>query len=139
MPWTELAQTGALTAAFALAMVLLLWLISIPLRDISIIDMAFSALITALLVAAYWFAQASGVIPKLILALVFIWATRMSIYLVHRNWGHGEDPRYTRLRSWVAPGWPFHWLSLRKVFLLQGAVIWVLTLPQQIAMVSQYV
>ena len=136
MPWAELAQTGTLTAVSALAMVLLLWLLSIPLRDISIIDMAFSALITALLVVAYWFAEAGGVIPKLILVLVFIWATRMSIYLVHRNWGHGEDPRYTRLRSWVAPGWPFHWLSLRQVFLLQGAVIWVLTLPQQIAMVS---
>jgi steroid 5-alpha reductase family enzyme len=136
MPWIELMRIGGLTAAVALAMVLLLWSISIPLRDVSIIDMAFSSLITVLLVVAYFLAAASGVVPGLILVLVSIWALRMSIYLVHRNWGHGEDPRYTRLRSWVAPGWPFHWLSLRQVFLLQGLVIWVLTLPQQIAMVT---
>lgn len=136
MPWIELVQTAALTAAAALALVLLLWLISMPLRDVSIIDMAFSAMIATLLLVAYWLAGAQGVVPQLIIVLVLIWAARMSIYLIHRNWGHGEDPRYTRLRKWVAPGWPFYWLSLRQVFLLQGAVIWVLTLPQQIAMVT---
>jgi steroid 5-alpha reductase family enzyme len=32
----------------------------------------------------------------------------------------------------VPEGWAFNWLSLRQVFLLQGVVIWMLTLPQQI-------
>lgn len=136
MPWVELAHTGAYTAAIALALVLLLWLASIPLRDVSIIDMAFSAMIATLLLLAYYLAGAEGTVPGLILVLVCIWAARMTIYLVQRNWGQGEDPRYTRLRSWVAEGWPFYWLSLRQVFLLQGVVIWVLTLPQQIAMVT---
>lgn len=136
MPWLELAHTGALTAIVALVMVLLLWLISIPLRDISIIDMAFSALVAGLLLTTYRWVGASGAIANLILVLVLIWAVRMTLYLVNRNWGHGEDPRYARLRSWVAKGWPFYWLSLRQVFLLQGAIIWMLTLPQQIAMVT---
>ena len=136
MPWTVLAQTLAFTACFTLALVLALWLLSIALRDISIIDMAFSGLIAGLLLAAYWLTGSSGAIPGLIIFLVLIWALRMSVYLVHRNWGHGEDPRYTRLRQWVEPGWPFHRLALRQVFLLQGTVIWVLTLPQQIAMVT---
>ena len=136
MHWIALAQTMALTAAVTLAMVLTLWLLSIALRDVSIIDMAFSGMITILLLVAHQTGGAGGLIPGLILGLVIVWAVRMSVYLVHRNWGHGEDPRYTRLRKWVEPGWPFHWLSLRQVFLLQGAVIWVLTLPQQIAMVS---
>ncbi len=136
MPWITLAQTFALTAAAALTLVLLLWLISIPLKDVSIIDMAFSAMIFSLLFITYWLTGAQGLTSDLILLLVFIWAARMSIYLVHRNWGHGEDPRYTKLRSWVPEGWPFHWLSLRQVFLLQGAVIWVLTLPQQVAMIN---
>jgi steroid 5-alpha reductase family enzyme len=136
MPWIELAQTLAMTAGIALLMVGALWLLGIALRDVSIIDMAFSGMIAILLLVAYQVAAASGVIPGLTIVLVLIWASRMSAYLIHRNWGHGEDPRYTRLRSWVAPGWPFHWLSLRQVFLLQGVVIWVLTLPQQIAMVT---
>jgi steroid 5-alpha reductase family enzyme len=131
-----MGEVLAVTGCTILAMVLLLWLISIPLRDISIIDMAFSGLIAVLLLVAYRVAGSHGVIPGLTIALVLIWACRMSVYLIQRNWGHGEDPRYTRLRQWVQPGWPFHWLSLRQVFLLQGAVIWALTLPQQIAMVT---
>lgn len=136
MFWTELLPVLASTAATALALVLLLWLISIPLRDVSIIDMAFAAIIALVLVVAWWRAQAQGVVPGLIVLLVCVWALRLTVYLVRRNWGHGEDTRYTRLRSWVAEGPPFYWLSLRQVFLLQGAVIWVLTLPQQIAMVT---
>lgn len=129
----EIAQNFAVTAALALSMVILMWLISIPLRDVSIIDMFFSAMIATLILAAYWLSDSGGGIALLIVTLVVIWALRMTVYLVKRNWGHGEDPRYTRLRSWVPPGWPFHWLSLRQVFLLQGVVLWVLTLPQQIA------
>lgn len=136
MPLMEIGQIAGLTAATALAMVLALWLISIPLRDISIIDMAFSAIIATLLVVAYLAADSQGTIGDMLIALVLIWALRMTVYLVHRNWGHGEDPRYTRLRGWVPEGLPFYWLSLRKVFLIQGMVIWMLTLPQQIAMVT---
>ncbi|MCP5190122.1 MAG: DUF1295 domain-containing protein [Pseudomonadales bacterium] len=136
MSWTLFAHTLALTAGLTLALVLALWLLSIALRDVSIIDMAFSGLIAGLLLATYWLTDSGGTIAGLIMVLVLIWAVRMSVYLVHRNWGHGEDPRYTRLRQWVEPGWPFHRLALRQVFLLQGAVIWVLTLPQQIAMVT---
>lgn len=136
MAWTEIGQIAALTATIALVLVLALWLVSIPLRDISIIDMAFSTLIFILLSVTYWATDAQGVIPGTIIILVLIWAVRISVYLVRRNWGQGEDPRYTRLRSWAPAGLPFHWLSLRKVFLLQGMVIWLLTLPQQIAMVT---
>ena len=136
MPLIEIGQLLSLTATLAFLVVLLLWLLSILLRDVSIIDMAFSSIIALLLLVAYWQVNTEGVIPGLLVVLVLIWASRMSIYLIWRNWGYGEDPRYTRLRGWVPAGWQFHWLSLRKVFLLQGAVIWVLTLPQQLAMVT---
>jgi steroid 5-alpha reductase family enzyme len=136
MPWYELISVFIATAATALVLVTALWLLSIPLRDVSIIDMAFASIIASLIILAWQLGGAEGHIPGLIVILVSIWALRMTVYLVHRNWGHGEDPRYTRLRSWVPEGWPFYWLSLRKVFLLQGVVVWVLTLPQQIAMVT---
>lgn len=133
---TEIGQLFAITAGTALSLVVLLWLVSIALKDVSIIDMAFSAMIALLLLVAYWYSEPDGHMATLLVGLVVIWALRMSIYLVRRNWGHGEDPRYTRLREWVSPGWAFHWLSLRQVFLLQGVIIWLLTLPLQIAMVT---
>ena len=37
----------------------------------------------------------------LILVLVGIWGLRITTHLIKRNWGHGEDPRYTKLRGWV--------------------------------------
>jgi steroid 5-alpha reductase family enzyme len=129
-------MTFAFTVGASLALVLALWLASIPLRDVSIIDMAFSSLIALLVWLAWWLNGAEGTVPGLLLLLVLVWASRMTVYLLRRNLGHGEDPRYSKLRTWVPAGWPFYWFSLRQVFLLQGVVIWVLTLPLQIAMVT---
>lgn len=124
-----------LATNFAVAMgaVLLLWLISIPLRDVSIIDMFFAVVLFA--ITAVSFALGNGVASRkqLVLILVGIWALRITIHLIKRNWGHGEDPRYTKLRTWTNDDKSFIWLSLRKVFLLQGVVIWFVSLPVQVA------
>ena len=118
-----------------MAAVLVLWLISIPLRDVSIIDMFFAVILLA--IAAVSFVQGDGVAARkqLLLLLVGLWAIRITVHLVKRNWGHGEDPRYTKLRSWTADDRSFVWLSLKKVFLLQGVVIWFVSLPVQVAQV----
>ena len=116
-----------------MAAVLGLWLISIPLRDVSIIDMFFALII--LVITAVSFALGNGVAARkqLVLLLVGLWAIRITVHLVRRNWGHCEDPRYTKLRSWTADDRSFVWLSLKKVFLLQGVVIWFVSLPVQVA------
>jgi len=116
----------------AIGAVLLLWVISIPLRDVSIIDMFFSVILFA--IAAVSFVVGDGVVARkqLLLVLVGLWALRITVHLIKRNWGHGEDPRYTKLRSWTSNDRSFTWLSLRKVFLLQGIVIWFVSLPVQV-------
>ena len=123
----------AINFAVAAGCVLLLWLVSIPLRDVSIIDMVFALIMVLILAASALNAPQLGAADRIMLGVIALWALRMTAHLVRRNWGHGEDPRYTKLRSWVAEGWPFHWLSLRKVFLLQGVVLWFATLPAQVA------
>ena len=94
-------QPLLLNLAVALAAVLALWLASIPLRDVSIIDMAFALIMLLILVASAGSAAAVDAPDRLLLGLVGLWALRMSTHLVRRNWGHGEDPRYSRLRGWV--------------------------------------
>ena len=128
-----LASPLAINFAVAIGCVLFLWLLSIPLRDVSIIDMIFAVIMVLILVASLLNADAIGAADKVMLAVIALWALRMTLHLVRRNWGHGEDPRYTKLRSWAPEGWPFHWLALRKVFLLQGMVLWLATLPAQMA------
>ncbi|RLQ22537.1 DUF1295 domain-containing protein [Seongchinamella sediminis] len=124
------------TAALALAAVLLLWLVSIPLRDVSIIDMAFAGILAAIGILALYLSGVLAPLQLILAAMVLLWALRMSWHLLRRNWGHGEDPRYAHLRSWVDNDRAFIWLSLRQVFLLQGVVIWLVSLPLQVGMLA---
>jgi steroid 5-alpha reductase family enzyme len=119
----------------ALVSVLVLWLISIVIRDVSIIDMFFGIILFAITVNSFLLSDGVLIRKQLLVLLVGIWMIRITVHLVVRNWGHGEDPRYSKLRTWVNDDRAFVWLSLRKVFLLQGIVLWFATLPVQFAQV----
>ncbi len=127
----ETAILLATNFGVAIVAVLTLWLISIPLRDVSIIDMFFAVILFAIALVSFVTADGVPERKQLILVLVGIWALRITVHLVKRNWGHGEDPRYSKLRSWVSDDRAFVWLSLRQVFLLQGIVLWFASLPVQ--------
>ena len=63
--------------------------------------------------------------------LVTIWGLRLAGYLAWRNHGKPEDYRYRALRE--ARGPTFVWSSFLIVFVLQGVVMWVVSLPLQAA------
>ncbi len=130
----DFANVLAVSFAVIIGCVLILWMISIPLRDVSIIDMAFAVILFLVTTTSYTLGEIPSGRKQFILALVGIWALRITWHLVRRNWGHGEDARYSKLRSWVDDDRAFVWLSLRKVFLLQGIVLWLVSLPVQAAM-----
>ncbi|MDH3336735.1 MAG: DUF1295 domain-containing protein [Gammaproteobacteria bacterium] len=130
----ELLILLATNFAVAIGAVVVLWLVSIPLRDVSIIDMFFAVILFAITAVSYVLGEGVPVRKQLLLLLVGLWALRITAHLIKRNWGHGEDARYTKLRSWVKDDRSFIWLSLRKVFLLQGVVIWMASLPVQVAL-----
>ena len=117
--------------------VVVLWLISIKIRDVSIIDMAFAVILFAITLNSYFLGQGVEERKQLLVVLVGLWMVRITVHLVRRNWGHGEDVRYSKLRTWVNDDRAFVWLSLRKVFLLQGVVLWFAALPVQFASVVQ--
>ncbi len=103
------------------------WLASVVRRDASLVDRVWGL---AFIVAAWTYAVAAGVwTPRtwLVLVLVTVWGLRLSIYVTWRNWGHGEDPRYVRMRR-RRPS-TFAARSLATVFLLQAVVAWVVSLP----------
>ena len=131
----DLGLILAVNFGVTMAAVLLLWLVSIPLRNVSIIDMFFAVILLAIALVSFALGDGAPARQRLVAALVGLWAARITVHLVRRNWGHGEDPRYTKLRSWVSDDRAFIWLSLKKVFLLQGVVIWFASLPVQFAMV----
>jgi len=105
----------------------LTWLLSLPLRNVSIVDSLWSLLF--LLQAGVFAFGAEHIGPRsvLVLVLVSIWALRLSIFIAWRNHGHGEDRRYQAIRARNQPNFEFK--SLYLVFLLQGVLAWIIALP----------
>jgi steroid 5-alpha reductase family enzyme len=77
-----------------------------------------------------------GYAPReaLITAMATAWGLRLSGYLLWRNAGKGEDFRYRRMRE--HHGRRFGLISLGTVFGLQGALMFVVSLPLQVAQVG---
>lgn len=129
-----LAIWGA-AGAIVLGLMTALWLISLRLRDSSIVDSFWGS--GFVIVNWFYFALTpDGSEPRrwLIAALVTLWGLRLSVYILRRNWGKGEDPRYARWREETGPAW--WWRSFFKVFLLQGILLWVISIPLLAAQVN---
>jgi len=108
-----------------------LWLVSLLLRDASVAD-PFWGLGFALLAAVGL--VLSGPSPRALLAagLAVAWGLRLTVHLAIR-WSRAaeEDRRYQAMRAtWGAT---FPAVSLFTVFLLQGALLWTVSLPLQAA------
>ena len=124
-------MTILITSAWIiLTCVILLWLISIPLRNVSIIDLFWGSGFVMVAWLSYFSARIEGKVCYLLPLLVTIWGLRLSLYLAKRNVGHGEDKRYAAMRQHAGPKFVF--TSLFSVFLLQGLIMWVISLPLQI-------
>jgi len=114
-------------------MMFAVWLLSIPLKNVSIIDIgwgfgfvvvAWTSFLTKGIESPGW--------PHLLLPIVVtVWGLRLTIYLAIRNIGKPEDYRYVAMRE--KRGTSFVWSSLLRVFLLQGVIMWVVSLPIQAA------
>jgi steroid 5-alpha reductase family enzyme len=104
------------------------WAVSVYRKNVAIVDSVWS-LMFVLMACVY---AAAGPLPMskrawLALALVAVWALRLSLYISWRNWGHGEDPRYQAIRARNQPNFAFK--SLYLVFVLQALLAWLISLP----------
>lgn len=122
-----LCASASLVAGCMLAM----WLLSLALRDASIVDIFWGAGFVVIAVATFgWTNDGSSPRRALVTALVGLWGLRLAGYLFWRNAGHGEDPRYQAMRRHFGPR--FAWISLVTVFGLQGVLMWIVSLPVQL-------
>lgn len=113
--------------AVVLTCLTLLWLVSLVMKDASIIDifwgMGFVIIAWAYALDIGW--DNLGLRHKVLLGLVSIWGTRLATYLAIRNLGKGEDYRYVQMREAGGANW---WLiSYLRVFILQGVILWVVS------------
>ena len=117
-----------ISALTILVLMTLLWLLSLPLKDASIVDIFWGTGF----VIIFWIATllVPGGLPArtlLLGGLVTLWGLRLTIYVFLRNAGKGEDFRYAAWREQAGASW--WWRSFFKVFLLQGAIMWIVAIP----------
>lgn len=105
-----------------------LWLLSLYLKDSSIVDSFWGPGFLIASIGYFVFAEAGTESRQLlIVALVAIWSLRLAGYITWRNWGAGEDYRYARWRENNGQRW--WWQSYFQVFLLQGALMVIISAP----------
>ncbi|MAT07015.1 MAG: hypothetical protein CL424_18430 [Acidimicrobiaceae bacterium] len=128
-------STALLAAAVAVVVVMLAtWLLSLPLRNASIVDITWGL---GFVVVA-WSVRLQGDTNTgrqwLLVALTTIWGLRLAGYLFWRNHGEPEDYRYRAMRKRWGDRFPI--ISLLTVFTLQGVLMWIVSLPVQLGQVS---
>jgi steroid 5-alpha reductase family enzyme len=110
-----------------------LWGVSLLRRDASIIDIFWGL---GFVLVAWNSLNISGVSsPRtlLLVLLISVWGLRLSSYLAWRNLGKPEDYRYAAMREHHGKRFPL--VSLLTVFVLQGALMWIISLPFQVGIV----
>ena len=111
-----------------LVLVSLLWIWSIFLKNVSIVDIFWG--VGFVVVNAFYLFMSDEINARKILisSLVSIWGLRLAIYLAIRNIGKGEDFRYQEFRKNYGPK-RYWWFSFFQTFLLQGVLIMIISLP----------
>jgi steroid 5-alpha reductase family enzyme len=105
----------------------LTWVVSLFRRDVSIVDSIWSLVLLGLCATYYLLNEYPTARGSVVLALVAAWALRLSVYITWRNRGEPEDARYQAMRRKYDPN--FALKSLVIVFLLQGLLAWIISLP----------
>jgi steroid 5-alpha reductase family enzyme len=120
-------------AGSIVVLMLVTWLCSLVLSDASIVDPIWP--LGFVVIAWVVLAVADGNRDRqwLIVALVTIWGLRLSAHLAWRKRGEPEDYRYRAMRKHWGPRFPI--ISLATVFLLQGVLMWIVSLPVQLGQI----
>ncbi len=105
----------------------LMFVLALLKRDNSIVDIGWGIGFIIVTSATYFVYGDERFHQKLVSYLVIVWGLRLSIYIAIRNFGKPEDFRYANWRKeW---GSNFFWRSFLQVFMLQGLIMFINTLP----------
>lgn len=127
-----LSQLILVNAVAVFSAMFLLWLLSLKIRDVSIVDIFWGPAFALVALLGWQLGEGDAARRTLLAALTLAWGLRLGAWLALRNLGHGEDPRYARWRERIdKAGGDFRWYSLPMVFGLQGLLVILVSLPVQ--------
>ncbi|GAA1477224.1 DUF1295 domain-containing protein [Nocardioides aestuarii] len=124
----DFLTVSATTLAVVVLLMVLTAIWSRVVGRVSVIDVTWgSAFVVVAVVCALF---AGDWRSWLLVALTGVWGGRLAWHILKRSHGAGEDPRYEELLDGGGFG-----TAVRKVFLVQGLAIWLISLPLQAAAV----
>lgn len=117
-----------------LGVILILWGLSVVIRDVSFIDAFWAFGMVLLAWGTWWQVGAAAAHAKLLLGLTTLWGLRLGIHLTIRWASHGEDPRYRKILAGTMEKRKWSWAktALLMVFVTQAPLLFVTCLPAQI-------
>ena len=122
----ELSQLYLFSGELILTMMTALWVLSLILKNSSIVDIFWGTGFVLINLAAYYFSHHS--LQQTVLTIIVTsWGLRLSIHIFLRNHGKPEDFRYAQWRRENGSRWL--WISFFKVFLLQGILMLIIASP----------
>lgn len=132
-PWGAFGTGVGICAATALAVMLVTFAIGAAKGLHRVVDIAWGAGFAAVAVVSYGLSAGEGddVRRLLVTVLTAVWGLRLAVHIAARGHGHGEDARYARMLD-KAPG-NRNLYALRMIYLLQGALVLLVSLPVQAA------
>jgi steroid 5-alpha reductase family enzyme len=117
----------AVALAVALGLMTLVWVASLVKRDASIVDVFWGLGFVALGWIYFVTAEGRGSRGPIVAGLVTLWGLRLSLHILWRNRGKGEDYRYREMRDRSAGSFPLR--SLLTVFWFQALLLWAISMP----------
>jgi len=118
-----IAVNLSVTALF----MVLVWLMSLKLRDVSIVDVFWGMGFVAIAAVTFFLTGEVSSRKIVLLTLTSVWGLRLAAHLARRKLGTPEDHRYQAMRQAIGPR--FWLVSLFTVFALQGLIMNVVALP----------
>jgi steroid 5-alpha reductase family enzyme len=121
------------TAAAVAVFIGLVFAISVRLGKYDTIDTAWGLGfgVIALVALAVSFGDGPNALRVTVTALTVVWGVRLGVHLHIRNHGKPEDRRYVAILNRAKGSPRLH--MFRVVFLTQGVLMWVISLPVQVA------
>lgn len=128
-----LAALG-LNFGLLVAIMIILWLISIRIRDVSFIDAFWAYGMAIMASASFMQTENPGSLAYTIWALTALWGIRLGTHLFLRWRKEGVDPRYKKIlgRAIEKQGMSFAKAALLKAWALQIPLLFIVCLPAQL-------
>lgn len=133
MTATAFAVNLAASAGAALAVMLVTFAVAMAKGVHRVVDVAWGIAFTAVAGVTWVLSAGYGDDGRRLAATLAtgVWGLRLALHIARRGRGHGEDPRYAKMLA-RARGKPALY-ALRTFYLLQGTLVWLVSLPVQAA------